>query len=391
MTTKEGDVQEVEVTTRPQGGRTRTHAMDGFDDHDYRFEMAGTQVPVRATVRSGDSSARFDIIPVDRPSGTIQLYYTHPADGVRRELKFDGSDGGLALLDLCQVELIITANVPIKVARFTENTSDDDQPSTLERLGDEGTQYIMRWEHHKRERFRIELVSEQAGLVSQPIAISVGLKTDRSPRVRIQSEGVGTRITPNALIPLSTEARDDYGLTNLDIQVVRNRPGEETDLDAYDPVEIFAARRDEEGNLDGTLPENTNGKHDLEIEEYGVRPTDVIRITGVALDDRFTGAQQGTSTTLTFRIVTHEELSREIKARQEQSRNVFRQAMEACRDIQSQLANAQNGSEAAAQARRFRALQREVWKVHSALSASAEEMRLNAWRGRAKKVAERTS
>ncbi|MEM9415225.1 MAG: hypothetical protein AAGA29_07100 [Planctomycetota bacterium] len=380
-TQNETEVRDVEVTTRPEGGRKRTEAMDRFEDGDYRYELPGTQVPIRATVSSGDNSAEFDIVPVDRPSGTIQLFYTHPADGVRRELRFDGTDGGLSLLDLNEVELIITANVPIKTARYTDDIEPDRQPGTIEPYGDDGTQFIIRWTHSKRERFRVELVSEEAGLVSQPLAISVGLKTDRAPRVRIQSTGVGTRITPNALIPLAADAKDDIGLTDLNIQIVRNRPGEDTDPDAYDPVSIFSAPRNEDGSFINELPTHANGDHGLEIEEYGVRPTDVIRITGVGLDDRYTGAQQGNSTVLTYRIVTHEDLAREIKARQEMARNQFRQAMEACRDIQIELSQAESGAAAASLARRFRAQQREVWNVHNAIAASAEEMRLNRLAG----------
>lgn len=380
VTNKNGEVQEVEIVTRPEGGRTRTQVMDRFDAGDYRFELVGTQVPVRATVRSGDNRATFPIVPVDRPSGTVKLYHTHPADGVRRELKFDGTDSGLSLLDLNDVELVITANVPIAEARYTENIQADEQPGKIERLGDDGRTFVIRWEHTRRERFRVELVSAEAGLVSHPIAVSVGLKSDRAPRVRLQSTGVGGRITPNAQVPLTAEARDDYGLASLDIRIVRDRPGEAADDERFDPIALFTARRDEEGNL-GDLPLTANGKHALEIEEYGVRPTDVVRITGVAIDDRYTGVQRGDSTTLTFRIVTHEELAREIKARQEQARAEFRQAMEACRDIRQVIVDAEDGGDAAAQARRFRALQREVWKVHRAIEATAEEMRLNRLAG----------
>lgn len=380
VTTREGEVREVELVTRPEGGRTRTQAMDRFEEGDYRFEMIGTQVPVQATVRSGDNTTTFPIVPVDRPSGTIKLYHTHPADGVRRELKFDGTDGGLSLLDLNEVELVITANVPIAEARYTENIEAKDRPGTIDRVGDDGRTFVIRWAHNKRERFRIELVSEEAGLVSHPIAVSIGLKTDRTPSVRLQSTGVGGRITPNAQLPLTAEARDDYGLVSLDLQLVRDRPGEEAQDDRFDPVALFTAPRDEQGAL-GELPPTANGRHALEIEEYGVRPTDVVRITGVATDDRYTGAQRGESTTLTFRVVTHEELAREIKARQEQARAEFRQAMEACRDIQLVIEEADNGADAASQARRFRALQREVWKVHRAIEATAEEMRLNRLAG----------
>ncbi|XAL98639.1 hypothetical protein OT109_13750 [Phycisphaeraceae bacterium D3-23] len=380
-TRDESEVRDVEVTTRPEGGRKRSEAMDRFEDGDYRYELAGTQVPIHATINSGDNHADFRIVPVDRPSGTIQLFYTHPADGVRRELRFDGTDGGLSLLDLNDVELIITANVPIKTARYTDDIEPEDRPGTIEPYGSDGIQFVIRWNHTKRERFRVELVSEEAGLVSQPLAISVGLKIDRAPRVRIQSTGVGTRITPNALIPLAASAKEDIGLTDLNIEIFRDRPGDANAEGTFDPISLFSARRDEDGNFVGELPKHANGDHGLEIEEYGVRPTDVVRITGVGLDDRFTGAQRGASTTLTFRIVTHEDLAREIKARQEMSRNQFRQAMEACRDIQLELVAAESGNAAAALTRRFQAQRREVWNVHNAIAASAEEMRLNRLAG----------
>ena len=70
--------------------------------------------------------------------------------------------------------------------------------------------FKINWRHMQRQRFRIELVSE-GELVSQPIPISIGL-TDRKPSVRLRYTGVGQRITPNAMIPLTVESRDDYGL-----------------------------------------------------------------------------------------------------------------------------------------------------------------------------------
>ncbi|MEO0477108.1 MAG: hypothetical protein AAF085_14225, partial [Planctomycetota bacterium] len=375
ITTKDGEpIEEARIKLSPSNGQEWPKGLDQFDSEDFRFELMPMTEPATATISAGDQTLRFKIEPAARPRLTgLKLTHTHPADPENpNTIDFAGAEGEVSLLDLNEVELVLTANVDIAEIRDVQEVEegDADRPA-IERVS--GNVFKIQWKHFERQRFRIELVSKGAGLVSQPIPISIGLKTDRKPSVRLRYSGVGQRITPNAMIPLTMEARDDYGLVNTKIDVLRIRTGDDSGEETFDPVVLHEADPAE-------LREFRN-KYDLEVDQFGVRPTDVIRLTGVATDNRYSatpgGGQVGESTKVDFRIVTHKELFREIIARQQQARSGFRQAIEDSKDILAKLNEAEDGIAAAGQSRRFRAIQRSVWKVSRELERSAEEMRLN--------------
>ncbi|MGB1124483.1 MAG: hypothetical protein ACPG4Q_04685 [Phycisphaeraceae bacterium] len=375
ITTKDGQpIEEARIKLSPNNGQDWPKGLDKFDAEDFRFEFAPMTAPADATISAGDQSLRFKIEPAARPRLTgLKLTHTHPADPENpKTIDFAGAEGEVSLLDLNDVELVLTANVPIAEIRDVQETAEGDpERPAIQRVS--ANVFKINWRHMQRQRFRIELVSEGAGLVSQPIPISIGLKTDRKPSVRLRYTGVGQRITPNAMIPLTVESRDDYGLVNTKIDVLRLRTGDDAGEETFDPIVLQQA--------DPTEIREFRDKHDLEIDQFGVRPTDVIRLTGIATDNRYSatpgGGQVGESTKVDFRIVTHKELFREIIARQQQARSAFRQAIEDSKDVLAKLREAEDGLSAAGQSRRFRAIQRSVWKVSRELERSAEEMRLN--------------
>ncbi|MEM6259060.1 MAG: hypothetical protein AAGI37_12165 [Planctomycetota bacterium] len=377
ITNKDGEpIEEARIKLSPAGSESWPKGLDKFDENDFRLELMPMTDPAAATITAGDETLRFRIEPAARPRLTgLELTHTHPADPDNpKTIDFAGAEGEVSLLDLNEVELVLTANVPIAEIRDTqevvEGGAETERPG-IKRISE--NVFKINWTHMDRQRFRIELVSEGAGLVSQPIPISIGLKTDRKPSVRLRYTGVGQRITPNALIPLTVEARDDYGLVNTKIDLLRIRTGEDAGEEAFDPVILHEA--------DPAEMREFRDKHELEVDQFGVRPTDVIRLTGVATDNRYSatpdGGQVGESTKVDFRIVTHKELFREIIARQQQARSSFRQAIEDSKDVLGKLNEAEDGVQAAGQSRRFRAIQRSVWKVSRELERSAEEMRLN--------------
>jgi hypothetical protein len=376
ITTKDGrDIEEARIKLSPGNDQEWPKGLDKFDSEDFRLELMPMTEASNATISAGDQTLRFKIEPAARPRLTgLKLTHTHPADPDNpKTIDFAGAEGEVSLLDLNEVELVLTANVPIEEIRDVQEVPEGEEADrpAIQRVSE--NVFKIKWTHLERQRFRIELVSKGAGLVSQPIPISIGLKTDRKPSVRLRFEGVGQRITPNALIPLNLEARDDYGLVNAKIDLLRIRTGEDAGNETFDPISLYKADPD-------TIKEFRD-KHGLEVEDFGVRPTDVIRLTGVATDNRYSstpnGGQVGESTKVDFRIVTHKELFREIIARQQQARSAFRQAIEDSKDVLLKLREAEDGVQAAGQSRRFRAIQRSVWKVGRELERSAEEMRLN--------------
>jgi len=379
ITTKDGKpIEEARLSLNPEDGERRTEAFAKFDENDFRLDLTPLTKPASATLSAGDQELRFTIEPAARPRLTgLKLTHTHPADPDNpKTIDFNGTEGEVSLLELNEVQLLLTANVPLAELRYAEDNVEGETAVDLpaiERVSD--NTFKISWTHMARQRLRVELVSKGAELVSQPVPISIGLKTDRKPSVRLRYTGVGQRITPNALIPLTIEARDDYGLVDTNITVLRIRTGgDEAGKEGFDPIVLHED--------DAAALRELRDKHDLEVDQFGVRPTDVIRLTGVAIDNRYTseageGGQVGESGRLDFRVVTHKELFREIIARQQQARAAFRQAIEDSRTVLAKMREAKSGPEYAAMSRRFRAIQRSVWKVGRELERSAEEMRLN--------------
>ena len=358
ITTKDGKpTEDARIKLSPSSGQDWPKGLDQFDEQDFRLELMPMTEPAEATISAGDQSLRFRIEPAARPRLTgLKLTHTHPADPENpKTIDFAGAEGEVSLLDLNEVELVLTANVPIAEIRDVQEVEEggSERPA-IERVSE--NVFKIQWKHMERQRFRIELVSEGAGLVSQPIPISIGLKTDRKPSVRLRYSGVSQRITPNALIPLTIEARDDYGLVNAKVDVIRIRTGDDSGEETFDPIALY--------NADPPELREFRDKHEMEVDQFNVRPTDVIRLTGVATDDRYSatdaGGQRGESTKVDFRIVTHKELFREIIARQQQARSSFRQSIEDSKDVLARLVEAEDGITAAGQSRRFRAIQRSV-------------------------------
>ena len=77
-------------------------------------------------------------------------------------------------------------------------------------------------------------MAADSGLMSLPVPVSVGLKVDQPPRITMAYSGVRQRITPQAHIPLSIDARDDYGLAAVGLTIKDETP------DPADPAKLVA-------------------------------------------------------------------------------------------------------------------------------------------------------
>jgi hypothetical protein len=91
--------------------------------------------------------------------------------------------------------------------------------------------------------------------------------------------------------------------------------------------------------------------------------------------------QTGTSRTVTFRVVTPEELFREILLRQQAERARFRTSIAESEKLRADLVSLSSPDAATALARQHRLTQREVGRIANALTECLTEMRLNVLGG----------
>lgn len=362
--------QSVTVRFVPvDGGKSTTSALTRFGVNDFRFDFPSVRAPIQVELWGGDDRLEpFTLEPVDRPQVIrLELASQHPTQPQPTTHLFEAYDTDLAFLPQTQLTLTITASVPI--ASVAVQSSAPDPPSFNP---PDGTYVRASWTHQRPVQMQIELVSEQTGLESRLVPISIGLKKDRTPRLSIRFTGVRPRITPQAQIPLNLLARDDYGIAKLSLAIRTEPPV----VDEQHPVKQNTL--DLLGPLDPADQRQIDYEHVLKVADLALTPGSLLHATGQATDACYQGAQMGKSRTLPFRIVERGELLREILMRLQSLRAKFRQSTRTAKDLAGDLAAVAFTDDAAVMLRRHRLLKRQVWRTWRGLGDSVTEMRLNA-------------
>jgi hypothetical protein len=219
----------------------------------------------------------------------------------------------------------------------------------------------------------IELLAAGAKLTSTPTSVAIGLKTDQPPRATLAFSGVHNRITPSATIPLTTDARDDYGVAKVGLAV-------QAEVASADDAKTFE-HHDSAIPLYGPVIPTTDRElqlpYALAVGPMKLSPGNLLTVHAVATDNCYTGPQTNLSREVTFRIVSPEELFREILLRQQSERVKFRRQVDDAHKQVELLATLSSADSIALAGRQHRAAQREINRITTALAETLTEMRLN--------------
>ena len=353
-----------------------TAAMKVFGANDFRYEFSSVYAPLMVRVRGGDDEAGpVRIEPVDRPRLTqIELSAHHSQDTNPQSFSLVGRDADLSFLARTRLALTMRAGAPLADVRMS-TTPDGLAPFT--RVDDRTVS--LEWTHTQAVQLQFTLIGREAGLWSRPIAINIGLKIDREPRVDIRVRGVRERITAAATIPVTVVARDDFGVATVSLGIRTQPP---RDLPSDQPASDAPP-------LGGTRTVSLAGPFDPVTEKFLEVPSEVdvsalkpaagtlIYVSGLAKDACYEGAQTGESRARPFRVVEDEELFREILLRVQSDRSRVRKMLRAAEDLRAGLDALVSADEAALLGRRHRLIQQQVHSILRSLSASATEIRLN--------------
>ena len=192
-----------------QAGRTDAN-LTSFGKNDFRYEFASINSMTEAEIYGGDAVlGPITLRPADRPRITdLKLTAQHPLEKQPTTYNFNG-ESDLSFLPRTHVRLEFTANTPIAEAHIKSSTT---QPAQADLKQIDAEHFAMEWTHNSAVNLDIELVSRDARLTSAVTTVTVGLKVDQPPRVTIGYTGVKLRVTAKAKIPLTIDARDDYGV-----------------------------------------------------------------------------------------------------------------------------------------------------------------------------------
>jgi hypothetical protein len=374
--------ERINLTIR-SAGKTNV-LMKEYAKNDWRHEFAVIDQPLTLEMSGGDDDVGpIEVTPVDRPRITnLELASQHPREATPRTHHFSGSEGEMNFLAKTRLKLTVTSNVPLNELRMKSAT---ERPGAADVHRLDATHYAIEWTQEAAARFELELVAEDSGLVSLPAPVAIGLKVDQAPRVTMAYSGVHPRITPMARIPLTIEARDDYGMASLTLGIKDERP------DPADPSKLIPRQtaRDLFGTsatqpatsapaTQRTLETELALKHILDVGAMKLPLGTLITLSAEATDDCYLKPQTGKSRTVTFRLVPPEELFREILQRQQAERIKFRKQIEEAEKIRDAIRVMTEPKQAADLARRHRGFGRETQRITSALSESLVEIKLNA-------------
>jgi hypothetical protein len=305
----------------------------------------------------------------------------------------------MAFLPKTKLELTLTSNVPVAEVKL-KSSQQMPGPAQLRRLSDRT--FAIGWTHEAPVQLNFELVGTVGDLTSVPTPVSIGLKVDQAPRVTLQYSGVRTRITPMAHVPLNVQTRDDYGVIKVDLATRIEPPaspesiGSATQPSATSKPATAPAVAARDGVIPLLAPSTqpssqavpslagqleSQFKHEFDVSAEKLSPGALLSFAARATDACYTGAQTGTSRTVTFRVVTPEELFREILLRQQAERSRFRKGIAESEKLRADLASLSSPDAASALARQHRLTQREVGRIANALTECLTEMRLNVLGG----------
>ena len=84
-----------------------------------------------------------------------------------------------------------------------------------------------------REQVEVEFYFvDKDGVVSeQPLSLKIESLEDRAPDVTTRLRGIGTAITPDAVVPIQGEIKDDYGVARQWVEIEPSVSGQKTDME----------------------------------------------------------------------------------------------------------------------------------------------------------------
>ncbi len=357
-----------------EGSANRVRAtLTNFGPNDYRYDFSGIRSATTVEVWGGDDVMEpFTIRPAERPKITdLKLIARHPTEAMAQTYLFSGTDADLSFLPQTKMQLLFSSNTPIAEARIASSTTQPSQ-SQLRQIDEE--HFAIDWTQERNVQMQIELISRDARLTSAPTDVAIGLKVDQPPRVTLAYSGVHQRVTPCARIPMTVDARDDYGVAGVGMALKAERPdptsaghliAESSALSLYGPVIP-------------TMELEVQQQRTVELEAMKLPPGSLLTVNATAVDHCYVGPQASQSRQVTFRIVPPEELFREILLREKAERAKFRKQTDEARMMRDELPKLATSEAIGDMAHRNRAIQREVTGIDTAISETVTEMRLNA-------------
>ncbi|MFZ4396831.1 MAG: hypothetical protein ACOYOU_14545, partial [Kiritimatiellia bacterium] len=292
----------------------------------YRTVFSSVTEPFRLQVSGGDD--RTGWIPVEllsRPVITeVTVMIDPPVYTGRKQTRLDARMGTFAVPAGSRVVLHGRVSLPVREV----NVVLDGQPVQTLCLTN-ATRFTMHLppEQVKTATYRLQALSTSGVPTLHPTLVVFRAEPDRPPRVTATLDGIGQMVLPRAVVPVTCEFQDDYGVSETWLEYQSQSPTGGNSGVIQAPIPLPAS-----SSTGGVSHVN----YTLELISLGLESDATIALRAAARDSNtLSGPGQGQSASYTLRVVTEETLRQDLVRREQ----LLRQQMERVIQEQSALAD----------------------------------------------------
>jgi hypothetical protein len=296
--------REIMVTIGNPGSYRYRHAIKGARE-DFTFYLQG----------GDDRTGLHRVSLVDRPAVRhSEMRVLPPAYAGIEPYALGDKERSAQVLSGGKVEIRIRANKP--VMRAVLMTGDE----VVSQATQDGPWRVAVIRPAETRTYHFALVDEVGLENRSPTRFSIRVIRDEPPRVRMELGNVGDMITPEAVVPISLECRDEYGLSHVEL-TTRVMGGDEPER--LIPLPTFQSH---------AKSFRTSAVWQASSEKLVPGDRVALSVRAADLDD-IDGPNVAQSPDLSLRVVEGDELLSELARRERECRVGFERTV----DMQEQL------------------------------------------------------
>ena len=333
---EESQIKDVEVTLEldTPSGRTlhRMKPTGKLDGREKVFVFHNVSSEFRFRASGGDATTPWAEIKLVEPPAIVEqkLEALLPEYTGMTSLPLVGT-GPHSVLVGSQLKVGITANKPLKSA--VVKNGDDEYPMT--QIGDDKLNFAVQLPGDgsvlKGGQYEFALTDETGLASTRRSKFEITIKDDKPPKVRASLLGISGLVVPRARLPVSYNAADEYGLTQMEFDC--NWKSGDDDSAVVSRLLPFVDTKDENGKFLPTM----QSVHAWELEDLKLTPGTSFRFAVKATDNRPEEPGTGRSQEFLLRIVSVEELRADLLRREVEQRKAFQQAYDAQLELSAEL------------------------------------------------------
>lgn len=362
--------EQVRLYYRFDGGEDGSEPMSLTGEREFTYTLQSVLDDVVVWAEGGDGVAdevRIELVARPRIEELV-ITLAYPDYMQRPPTLVAGTEGDVRVPRGGKVQLAGRSSKPLRGA-FALFGPDHRQELVV---GDNGSDFSGAFEPLESGLLVIDVRDHDDLGAARPSRLFLRVTEDAVPELTLMLQGIGSMITPFALIPAELTVRDDYGLravdasfrTSVDVTVTDGAPSDDkvvkSEDSPFEPAQVNGLDAFVAGNVEFAAPVVFDLKRycpdaDPASENNRFRPGQFLSLKFSATDNFGPGEpHRGESEAFTFRVVTREKLMEDLSRRQLEYRRELEQIRDDEREQRTELAEILSPASSDANASRAR-------------------------------------